>query len=146
MPSRARSRSCSTVQSDDATPITGTLRSPRLTMLYSDGKTFLWARSPDAPKNTRASEGTGLDAISVLLLVVAAELLAHGREDAIGEVGLTARREPLVQRRREHRSRHPLVDRGEDRPAALARVGDASLEVGELGRLTERVRGEVEEP
>src|SRR4029077_10847273 len=48
----------STVNFDDATPITGILRSPRLVMEYSAGKIFLYARSPVIPKNTSASEGT----------------------------------------------------------------------------------------
>src|SRR6185295_11585945 len=93
IPSRARSRSCSAVHGDDATPITGTFRSPRLIMLYSAGKIFLWARSPVAPKNTSASDGAGFVAMGSLLrlLVVAAELLAHRREDPVGEVGLTPR-------------------------------------------------------
>ena len=39
-----------------ATPMTGTSRWPRLTIACSDGKIFLYARSPVAPKNTRASE------------------------------------------------------------------------------------------
>jgi len=37
-------------------PITGTLRWPRFTMACNVGKIFLWARSPVAPKKTKASE------------------------------------------------------------------------------------------
>src|ERR1039457_3726587 len=57
--SRARSRSCSTVQPDLATPITGTVSAPCFTMLCRAGKIFLWARSPVAPKKTNASEVNG---------------------------------------------------------------------------------------
>ncbi len=39
-----------------ATPMTGVSRWPRLIIAWSDGKIFLYARSPVAPKNTRASE------------------------------------------------------------------------------------------
>src|SRR5689334_22301702 len=72
---RARSRSCSTFQPDFATPMTGQSRLPRFTMLCSAGKIFLYARSPVAPKNTRASETGGFpelgsaDAIGVLLAI-----------------------------------------------------------------------------
>src|SRR5215831_12708138 len=55
----ARSRSFSTVQPDLATPITGTERFPRWIIPWSAGKIFLKARSPVAPKNTRASEAAG---------------------------------------------------------------------------------------
>ena len=39
-----------------ATPITGTLRVPRLTIACRAGKIFLKARSPVAPKKTKVSE------------------------------------------------------------------------------------------
>ena len=39
-----------------ATPMTGTSRWPCLTIAWSAGKIFLWARSPVAPKNTNASD------------------------------------------------------------------------------------------
>jgi hypothetical protein len=56
MPSRARSRNCSIVHPDLATPIMGTFRTPSLIILCRAGKIFLWARSPVAPKKTNASE------------------------------------------------------------------------------------------
>src|SRR5262245_65473152 len=67
----ARSRSCSIPQPDFATPMTGTVRNPRRIMPWSDGKIFLYARSPVAPKKTSASAATGVsvgsaDAIAVL--------------------------------------------------------------------------------
>jgi hypothetical protein len=51
-PALRRSRS----QPALATPMTGTSRWPCLTIAWSAGKTFLWARSPVAPKNTNASD------------------------------------------------------------------------------------------
>src|SRR5580698_11090026 len=57
MPSRARSRSCSRFHPAFATPITGTFKLPRLIIACSDGKIFLCARSPVAPKKTKASDG-----------------------------------------------------------------------------------------
>ncbi len=51
-----RALSWSVVQPALATPITGTFRWPRRTMPWSAGKIFLYARSPLAPKKTRASQ------------------------------------------------------------------------------------------
>src|SRR6516164_2593977 len=51
---------------------------------------------------------------------VAAELAPHRREHFLGERVLLARPEPGVQRRGQHVSRDRLLDRGHDRPAALA--------------------------
>ena len=80
------------------------------------------------------------------LLVVAAELLAHRREHLVAEVVEPARGEALVQRGGEDRRRHALVDRRDRGPAALAGVGDAAGEVGEVGRFLHRRRGQVEQP
>ncbi len=66
------------------------------------------------------------------LLVVAAELLAHRGQQPVLEVVQPARREPRVQRCREDRRRHSCLDRGDRRPATLARVGDAPGELLEL--------------
>ena len=56
------------------------------------------------------------------------------------------RRESRVQRRRQDRRRHSCLDRGDRRPATLARVRDAPRELLEARRLHERLRGEVEQP
>src|SRR5262245_8037018 len=97
-----RARNCSTFQPAFATPRTGTSRWPRFAIACSAGKIFLYARSPVAPKNTRASEGLVLIAALRLfrrrLFDVAAELVAHGREQLVGEVRLAARAEALVER------------------------------------------------
>src|SRR5262245_56157814 len=58
MLARARARRSSAVYFDDATPMTGIFRSPRLVMQYRAGKIFLYARSPVIPKKTSASDGT----------------------------------------------------------------------------------------
>ena len=55
---RVRARwSCSRLHPAFATPMTGTSSVPRFTIACSDGKIFLYARSPVAPKNTSASDG-----------------------------------------------------------------------------------------
>src|SRR6185436_13838385 len=56
----ARARNWSSVQPALATPMTGTFSSPRAAIACSDGKIFLYARSPVAPKNTSASERVAL--------------------------------------------------------------------------------------
>ena len=117
----------------------GTSRCPRFSIACSDGKIFLYARSPVAPKKTSASEWravhrclpVGTPSLAGRLLDVPAELEAHRREQLVLEVGLAARAEALVERGRQHRRRHGLVDRGLDRPAPFAGVGDAA---GELRR------------
>src|SRR5438270_5391471 len=53
----ARARSCAGVHREDATPTTGTLRTPRRAIAYSAGKIILWARSPVTPNRTSASDG-----------------------------------------------------------------------------------------
>ena len=45
-----------------------------------------------------------------LLLDVPAELVAHGREQLVREIGFAARAEALVQRGSQHRRRHRFVD------------------------------------
>ena len=62
----ARMRNWSRFQPALATPMTGTSRSPRLAIAWSEGKIFLYARSPVAPKNTSASECVSLIAVPVL--------------------------------------------------------------------------------
>src|SRR5690242_3325604 len=83
---------------------------------------------------------------SSLLLHVTAELEPQRGEHAVLELGLAARLEAREQRRGEHVGGYGLVDRGVERPAPLARVGDMTSEAIELGRARERTRGEVEQP
>src|SRR5262245_6563947 len=56
---------------------------------------------------------------------MAAELATHGLLDHPGEDFLAARGKARVERRAQHRGRHPFVDGGLQRPAALAGIGDA---------------------
>ena len=115
--SRARALNWSRFQPALATPMTGTSSWPRLHHRLQGGKIFLYARSPVAPKNTRASEQwrliglpsqrTRLAHLSARrsrlrvhcprLFEVPAELEAHRRQQLVGEVGLAARGEALVQ-------------------------------------------------
>ena len=77
---------------------------------------------------------------------MAAELVAHRREQLVGEVGLAARAEALVERRGEDRRRHGFVDGGLDRPAAFAGIGDAAGEFRQCGIACRARRGQVEQP
>src|SRR5262245_25051817 len=61
-----------------------------------------------------SARGAGLD--------VAAELVAHGRQELLGEAVLLARAEAGVERGRQHLGRHRLLDGGQHRPAALAGI------------------------
>ena len=56
------------------------------------------------------------------------------------------KRSGRVERRAQDRRRHPLLDRGDRCPAALAGVRDAPGEVVQAGRLLQRGCGEVEQP
>src|SRR4051794_22410736 len=130
------------------------------------GRSLRRARSPLAPKSTMTwSSGVGIasawgpavsravgppkgasDSATGRALHVAAELLAHRREDLAGEVGLPTRGEALEERGGEHAGGHALLDRRLDRPPALARVGHVAGEALELRGLREGGREEVEQP
>src|SRR5262249_17476748 len=68
-------------------------------------------------------------------LQVSAEFEPHGRQQLVSEIGLAARAETFVERSRKHGRRHGLVDRGFDRPAPFAGIGDPARKVGEMGVL-----------
>src|SRR5713101_4281768 len=57
---------------------------------------------------------------SLFLLQVPAEFVTHRREQLVRKIGGAARAETLIECGSEHLRRHALVDRGVDRPAALA--------------------------
>src|SRR5215510_626936 len=99
--------------------MTGTLRCPRLTIACRAGKIFLYARSPVAPKKTRASAWEPCIAFSSCggFFQMSAELVTHGREQFVGEIRLAARAEPLIQSRRQDMRGHSLIDGGLDCPA-----------------------------
>src|SRR3954465_10394090 len=132
--------------------------------LYRAGSSFLWARSPLAPKTTTA-QGSGDDSarspgrsgfgtsscsgeygISALLDRVAAELVAEGGLDLGGEGLLLAGGEPAEERQRDHRSRNVLVHRRLDRPATFAAVLDISLDRLQARVLLEGVGEKIEQP
>src|SRR5262249_6763476 len=127
-----------------ATPITGMSRVPRRTIAWSAGKIFLYARSPVAPKKTRASDCSAIGLS--LLLEVPAEPETHRRLHLLRVYGFAARGESRVERGAEHGSRHALVDGRDDGPAALARIGHAPGELLQVRALRQRLGGEVEEP
>ena len=118
----ARARNWSSVQPALATPMTGTLRSPRLAIACSAGKIFLYARSPVAPKNTSASECVSPISIPVLstlkqslrassrhfvcsLLQVSAELKRIAESSWFWN-RFAARAEAREERGGQHRRRH----------------------------------------
>src|SRR6266478_1663676 len=104
--------------------MTGTLRWPRLIIACNDGNIFLCARSPVAPKKTRASEWETFMLSSSFgrFFQMSTELITHRREQLVGEICLAARAKTFIQSSCQDVSRHPLVDGGLDRPAPLARV------------------------
>ena len=77
---------------------------------------------------------------------MSAETEAHGREHLFAEGMLLPRAEPGVQRRGEHVGRYRFLDRGLDRPAALARILDEARKVLELRILCQRSGAEIEQP
>src|SRR5581483_916325 len=131
-------------------------RRRRTASAYSAGMSFLWVRSPEAPKITSA-QGSGVrrraspsasgfsscwaGAVSVTalfslfraLLQMAAERLAHRGEDAVAPVGLAARGVAVEEGRREDGSGHAFLDGRLHRPASLAGVADVAGVVLEVG-------------
>src|SRR5438067_11757986 len=77
---------------------------------------------------------------------MAAELEPHGGEQAVLELRLAARAEAFEERGGEDVRRHPLVDRGVERPSPLAGIGDPAGEALEARIARERGGGEVEQP
>ena len=151
--------------------MTGTFSRPRLTMVCSAGKIFLYARSPVAPKKTRASDAVQHPVVTprdlrsrrsrrlcrrAELRPRSSAVFPSGRrignrmaESSLsGKVGFAARGEPLVQGRGQHGGRHGLVDGGLDRPAPFARVGNAARKFGQrriLRAASRRVRSSSQE-
>src|SRR5262249_46282225 len=74
------------------------------------------------------------------------EFVTHGRQELVGEIGLAARAEPLVESRGEHMRRHALVDGGLDGPAAFAGIGYAAGEFRQARVLNQRGGRQVEQP
>ena len=79
-------------------------------------------------------------------LDVAAEAEAHGREHLFAERVLLPRAETGEQRRREHVRRHRFLDRGLDRPAALAGILHEAGEILQLRILRQRGGAKIEQP
>src|ERR1700739_2553746 len=83
---------------------------------------------------------------SGLLLLVPAELIAHRRQDLVGEVTEPARLKPLVQGCGDDRGGDALVDGGRARPPSLAGVGHPAFVVIQGRGLDEGGRDQVDEP
>src|SRR5262249_42169661 len=80
------------------------------------------------------------------LLEMAAELEAHGGEQAVLELRLAGRAEAFEERGGEDVRRHALVDRRVERPSPLAGVGDPAGEALEARIARQRGGGEIEQP
>src|SRR2546430_7199676 len=128
--------------------MTGTLRCPRCTIACSAGKIFLYARSPVAPKKTRASAWETCIASSSCggFFQMSPELIAQSREQFICEICLAARAKTLIQGGRQNVHGHGLVDGGLDRPAPLARVRNPPCELRESRIRGEGGRHEIQQP
>src|SRR5262245_5504361 len=128
--------------------MTGTLRWPRLIMACNDGKIFLWARSPVAPKKTNASEWGAFILSSSLcgFFQMPAKLITHRREQLVDEIRLATRAETLIQRCGQHVSRHSLVDGGLHRPTSLPGVRYTSGEFRQGGILDQGSCCQVQQP
>src|SRR3954451_25273051 len=129
-------------------PLIATAKAPRSAAAAAPAAAISSAARRAAARSSARTSSSVATRIASLarLLVVAAELLAHRREDLVAEVAEPARGEALVEGGGEDRRRDALVDRRDRGPAALAGVGDAAAEVGEVGRFPQRRRGQVEQP
>src|SRR6266481_6361749 len=138
---------------DLATPTTGALRAPRFTMACSDGKIFLYARSPVAPKKTSASEWEFVTIVSsshfglgVGFFDVSAELISHRGQELVGKISFSPRAESLVKGAGENRHRYRFVDRSLDRPPSFAGIRDMAGKLRQTWVLQQRVGRQVEQP
>src|SRR3954452_14691527 len=118
---------------------------PKSTMTWSSGVGIASAWGPAASRAVGPPKGAS-DSATGRAIHMAAELLAHRREDLAGEVRLPARFEALEERGGEHAGGHALLDRRLDRPPALTRVGHVAGEALELRRLREGGGEKVEQP
>src|SRR5262245_38059862 len=77
---------------------------------------------------------------------MAAESVAHGREQIVCKVSLAPGAEPLVEGTGQHRHGHALVDGCLDCPTTFAGVGDAPREFQQLAIAQQGGGGKVEKP
>src|SRR3954470_9166311 len=127
-------------------PLIAKAKRPRSAAASAPAAAISSAARREAAFSSPATSSSIAISASARLLVVAAELLAHRREDFVAEVAEAARVEALVQGGGQDRRRHPLVDRRDRRPAALAGVGDAAAELVQVAGFLQRRRGQVEQP
>src|SRR4051794_9562134 len=81
--------------------------------------------------------------VARVALHVPAELKSHRRQQFLSKQILAARAEALEQRRTQYGNRRAFIDRRFQRPAPLARVTHATLELAQLAVLLERIGGQV---
>ena len=117
---RARFFGSSSVHPDFATPITGPVSLSVLASRCSDGKICLYARSPVAPKNTRASD---ISVIKSALLKVLCKVDA--RRLAKKQRLMNAQRISGAQPAQEKSGNHPPDRRANNRHPRIAPVGTA---------------------
>src|SRR5688500_18305742 len=99
---------------------------------------FRRVRSPEAPKMTSANGSSAYG--------MATELVAKRGQQPVREGVFSPRAEARVQRGRDDRRRHRLLDGVLDRPPALAGIVDVGLELREGGIRSQRVGGQLEQP
>src|ERR1700723_1398017 len=80
------------------------------------------------------------------LFLVPAKLKTKRRQELVSKFIFTAGTEAGIKRRAQHRSRNRFVDGGVDGPAALAGVGNAASEFGEVRAVEQREGSQIEEP
>src|SRR5262245_27170508 len=108
--------------------------------------TYSAALPATASASGQTSIRSAIAPLHSLLLGVSAELLAHRGQQLVGEQVQAARPEPRIPRRRQGRCRNAHLDRGDRRPAPLARIGHPARELFEVGGGEQRVGRQVEQP
>src|SRR5712664_1543314 len=120
---------------------------PKMTMTQGEATVFIWAWfMSGCPVQCHGVVRVEAFGRLRLLFRMTAELKTHGRQKLCGEFPFATRREALVERFAQHRSRRAGLYGGENRPAAFAGVRDAAGETLERWLLEKRNRREVEQP
>src|SRR5947209_2042046 len=99
--------------------------------------------------NTQDGAGFALSVMSLgrhLDLDMAAEFVAHCREQLVGEASAVARTEARIKRSGEHVGRHRFFDRSRYSPAAFAGIVDRAGEFLERRIARERYCREIKQP
>src|SRR6266851_1198913 len=97
-------------------------------------------------KLTHAFSPSTCNLLTNRLLEMTAKLITHRRQQFIREVSLTARTEPLIKRRSQHRSWNAFIDPGLDRPASFTRIRDSASILRHLRIANQRSRSQIQQP